>query len=119
MFPKIFTLPDSGALWDWHIPSGKVIFSKIWCASLGFELDELEPHVDTWKNLVHPDDMPNVWAKLKPHFEGKTERYECRNRLRMKSGEYRNNLDVGQVVERDEANNEPVRMIGYDHEIAA
>jgi hypothetical protein len=106
-------------LWDWHIPTGKVIFSHKWCASLGFEPDELEPHVDTWKSLVHPDDMPKVWATLTPHFEGKTEKYECHNRLRMKSGEYRSNLDIGQVIERDGESNEPVRMIGHDLEIAA
>ena len=67
---------------------------------------------------MHPEDMPKVWEKLKPHFEGKTEKYECRNRLRMKSGKYRSNLDIGQVIERDDAN-KPVRMVGHDLEIAA
>ena len=107
-----------GNLWDWHIPSGKVIFSKKWCNSLGYEQDELEPHVDTWQKMVHPEDMPKVWQQLEPHLKGETELYECTNRLLTKSGVYRMNLDRGKVIQRD-PQGEPIRMVGHDLEIAA
>ena len=68
--------------------------------------------------MVHPEDMPTVWQRLSSHLKGETELYECTNRLLTKAGVYRMNLDRGQVVERNEQN-EPVRMIGHDLEIAA
>jgi len=53
---------------------------------------------------------------VQDHFEGRTSVYECENRLRMKSGEYRWNLDRGKVVERDK-NGAPLRMVGTDADI--
>jgi type I restriction enzyme M protein len=71
-----------------------------------------------WKSLVHPDDMPKVWAVLEPHLKGETKHYKCRNRLRMKSGLYRSNMDFGKVVVRGEVG-EAVIMEGYDISIAS
>ncbi len=49
-------------------------------------------------------------------FSGKTEIYECENRLMKKSGEFRHNLDRGRVIEWDK-NENPVRMVGSDTDI--
>ncbi len=103
-------------VWDWNIKTGEVFFSSQWFKSLGYELNELPGHVSSWKKLVHPDDMPEVMEKLHVHLEGKTDRYECENRLKTKSGEYRWNLDRGKVVAWDEQGN-PTRMVGTDTDI--
>jgi hypothetical protein len=99
--------------WDWNIVTGRVTFSSNWCASLGYKVSEIKPHVETWKNMVHPDDISQTFAQLNPHLEGKTSVYIARNRLQMKSGKWRNNIDAGRIIERDEKNN-PIRMEGVD-----
>jgi PAS domain S-box-containing protein len=97
--------------WDWHIPSGRVIFSGSWGKMLGYEPDELEPHVKTWERLVHPDEVAHVSAMLQEHLEGRSEFYECEHRLRHKDGSWRWILDRGQVVEFD-SEGKPVRALG-------
>ena len=99
--------------WNWNIVTGEVLFSSNWCKSLGYECSEIKPHVDSWKNLVHPDDLSQTFSQLNAHFEGKKSVYVVKNRLKMKNGKWRNNIDAGRVVERNEQNN-PIRMEGVD-----
>ena len=106
----------SDGYWDWNVRTGEVFFSPRWLETLGYEPGGLEPHVDSWKRLVHPDDMPRVTEALDAHFEGKTPIYACENRLRTKTGVYRWNLDRGRVVSRD-ADGRPLRMVGIDADI--
>lgn len=93
-------------------------FSDDWCRSLGYEPNELKHHESTWQELVHPDDMPKLWKVLEPHLKGKTKSYKCNNRLRMKNGLYRLNIDYGKVIERDK-NGYAVIVEGYDIAIAS
>jgi len=102
--------------WDWNLETDEVFFSDTWSESLGYKPGELKPNVDSWKKLVHPEDMPKVMAALAPHLEGKTLFYQCENRLLTKAGYWRWNLDRGKVVKRD-ANGAPLRMVGSDTDI--
>ena len=102
--------------WDWDIQTNHVTFSEAWYKSLGFHPSELEPHLRSWENLVHPEDMPHVQKQLQAHLEGKTSIYECENRLKTKSGIWRWNLDRGKVVARD-VHGKPLRMVGIDIDI--
>ena len=61
--------------------------------------------------------MPRVQKAMADHFAGRTPLYECENRLRTKSGEYRYNLDRGRVVEWD-GEGRPLRMVGADTDIS-
>jgi PAS domain-containing protein len=99
--------------WRWNLLTNHVEFSDEWAHSLGYEKHELTPHVDTWKSLVHPEDMPKVWKVLEPHLKGETKNYKCRNRLKMKNGIYRWNLDHGTVTSRSGCG-QPLIMEGYD-----
>ena len=75
-------------------------------------LDEVEGHVRTWENALHPDDKPAVMKVLNDHFEGRSP-YYSEHRMRTKSGRWIWVLDRGQVgvVERDK-NGKPIRMTG-------
>ncbi|MEZ4645382.1 MAG: PAS domain S-box protein [Chloroflexota bacterium] len=103
-------------LWDWHIPSGEVIFNERWAQMLGYSLAEIRPHVDTWHDLLHPDDRPMVMAVLTAHLQGKTARYETQHRLRTKTGDWQWVMDKGMVVSWD-ATGAPVRMTGMHLDI--
>lgn len=103
-------------IWDWNVSTGRVFFSEQWFRSLGYEPGELPAHISSWEKVVHPDDMPRVREELELHFNRKKEVYEVENRLRMKSGEWRHNLDRGRVVQWDE-DGKPLRMVGSDVDI--
>ena len=111
---KIIELPKKN-MWRWSVESGHVSFSKSWADSLGFSLDELRPEVDQWKELVHPEDLSRTMDTVGDYLTGKTTFYFCFNRLRMKNGSYRGNLDTGKIVEWKE--DKPLLMEGSDLEI--
>ena len=97
--------------WDWDVPSGKVKYSRRWCSMLGYDLDELEPDVAAWKQLVHPDDLGPVMAAVEAHLRGETPQYENEHRVRHKDGRWVWILDRGKVVSRD-GEGKPLRMAG-------
>ena len=103
--------------WDWDLRTNHVTFSEAWCKSLGFQPNEIEPHLRSWENLVHPEDMPHARQQLQAHLKGTTSAYECENRLKTKSGTWRWNINRGKVVARDETG-KPLRMVGVDIDIS-
>ncbi len=104
---------EAGGLgfWDWHIPSGAVQFGGSWAAMLGYSLEELEPSVDAWIKLVHPDDLADTQEALRRHFRRETTIYENEHRLKNHQGAWIWVLDRGRVVEWDALGN-PIRAIG-------
>jgi len=106
----VLTGADLG-LWDWHVPSGRVVFNKRWCTMLGHTFDEVAPVLDSWKSRVRPEDWPVVNAALEPHLQGKTPFYECEYAIRHKDGHWVWVFDRGRVMERD-ARGAAVRVLG-------
>jgi PAS domain S-box-containing protein len=103
--------------WDWNITTGQVTFNQIWADMLGYELNEIEPHVRSWEKLVHPDDIQNAMQVLTDHLEGRTPIYACEHRLKRKDGSWAWVLDSGQVLERD-AQGKPIRAAGIHLDIS-
>lgn len=97
--------------WDWNPQSGHVVFDERWAAMLGFGLHEISPSVESWKEKVHPDDLPGCIREIEAHIAGRTERYSHIHRLRHKNGSWRYILDRGRIVERDAAGR-PLRFTG-------
>jgi PAS domain S-box-containing protein len=98
-------------LWDWNIKTDEVIFNDHWMKMLGYSPDEIEPNLDSWKKLTHPDDLKKAFKKLENHFEGKTETYQCEMRMKHKQGHWIWILDSGRVIERNNKGN-PIRACG-------
>ncbi|OSM00013.1 PAS domain-containing protein [Magnetofaba australis] len=85
--------------WEWNVQSGKTIFNARWAEIVGYTLEELEPvSIDTWLNLVHPDDLKHSDAQLQRLFKRESQYYECEARMRHKSGHWVWVLDRGAVV---------------------
>jgi PAS domain S-box-containing protein len=104
------------AMWDWNVDTGKVKYSQRWTEILGYLPEEIKPHVSAWKELVHPEDMPQVMQKLNPNLEGLTSFYECEHRLKTKSGDWKWVLARGKVVERNN-DGKPLRHTGTQFDI--
>ena len=104
-------------LWDWQVMTGGVQVNERWAEMLGYRVEEIDPHVDSWRALVHPDDWPVIEASLLPHLRGETDSYRCEHRLRHRDGHWVWVLDAGQVVERD-AQGHAVRALGIHLDIS-
>ena len=97
--------------WDWDIPSGKELYNDILPKLLGYKLNEIEPDIKWWEDKIHPDDLKQVRIVLQEHFDGKTEFFINKHRLKSRTGKWKWFFDHGKVVSRDKAG-KPIRMIG-------
>ncbi|AWI89821.1 bifunctional diguanylate cyclase/phosphodiesterase [Methylobacterium sp. DM1] len=104
---------DSGSdgLWDWDITTGHVWYSDRWQTMLGYMPGEIEPHIRSWTDLTHPDDLRQAQSLLKDHFEGRSDSYVCEHRVRTKAGAYSWILARGRVVAWNEKR-APLRIVG-------
>ncbi|HET8706732.1 MAG TPA: ATP-binding protein, partial [Pseudomonadales bacterium] len=103
-------------LWDWNLISGHVDISLEWLAMLGYEQDDITPHIDSWRNLIDPQIRRDIEIALVDHIRGKSEIFRTEQRLRTKDGDYKWVLVVGKLVEWDE-NGRPLRLLGVHIDI--
>jgi len=97
-------------IWDWDLETDEVYFSPRWKAMLGYGQEEIAPHVDAWRELIHPDDVEKARQAIEDHLAGKTSLYEVEHRLRHRDGTYRWILARGAAVRDDEGLSQ--RMVG-------
>jgi PAS domain S-box-containing protein len=84
-----FQLAMSGAndgLWDWDITHESLYLSPRWKTMLGYREDELESSLETWQELIHPDDREHTRIRLQNHLAGETANFQMEHRLRRKDG---------------------------------
>ncbi len=105
-------------LWDWDISTGFVSYNKRWVDMLGYSLEEIAPTVDSWKGLLHPDDVENMLTVIQDHLDGKTPFFQLEHRLKSKSGDWVWVLDSGKVVRWD-AEGKPLQAVGTHKDITA
>lgn len=98
-------------LWDWNLITDEIFFNDTTFSMLGYRSGDIEHTLDSWKSLVHPDDLTRALAAIQQHLDGVTPSYRCEIRVRAADGSWRWILDVGEVTDRD-GSGRPVRMIG-------
>lgn len=104
-------------IFDWNITTGEAFASARLLEMLGYTEQEVAYSYDTWRNLVHPEDIDPAIAALEAHLERRTPQYAAECRLRCKDGSYKWILARGQA-QWDE-NGQPVRMLGSHQDISA
>ena len=105
--------------WEWNVQTGETTLDDRWSEMIGYTLEELSPTTaDTWQKLVHPEDLKSAEQKIKQHFAGEVERYECEYRMSHKSGRWVWVLDLGKVIEWTE-DGKPLRMFGTHTDITS
>jgi PAS domain S-box-containing protein len=105
----------SDALWDWRLDTGEVYFSSRWYTMLGYKPYELPQVFETWRKLLHPDDLPGAEAELFQHLE-MAESFDIEFRMRTKDNHWRWILARGKTVEKDDQG-KAVRMLGTHMDI--
>ena len=99
-------------IWELDVVSEMSMYSDRWAALLGYTLRELEPPTrETWRSLVHPDDLPRAESLLQAHLHGDTRVYDCDLRMRHKDGGWLWFNDRGRVHRRDDEGR-PLYMSG-------
>ncbi len=95
---------------DWEISTGKETYNEILPKLLGYEHDEMDKNATWWEGITHPEDYVRVKHDIKEHFDGKTEFYKNKHRLKAKSGDWKWFYEHGKVIERNK-DGKPIRMI--------
>lgn len=101
----------NAGVWDWDLATDEVRFNARWASMLGYELSALQPTIQTWLSLVHPDDLELTLHKVREHLAGRSPFYESEHRMRHADGSWRWLLDRGMVTVRD-PQGRPARMSG-------
>jgi PAS domain S-box-containing protein len=97
-------------LWDWNLLTDEVYYSPGWKSMLGYEEDELAPHLNTFKALLLEEDRERTEGQIRDYLEGRAERYEVEVRMHHKLGYLVSVLARGHAVRNTEG--KAVRMIG-------
>ena len=84
---------------------------------LGYDEDEIEPHVRSWEKLLHPDDMVRA-QELHESVQRGEPTYEGEFRLRHKDGHYVHVLSRGFPMRR-EPGGPVVRIVGTHFDLTA
>jgi len=98
-------------VWDWDLKTGRAIWEETYTRILGYEPNELDSSVRTWKRLIHPDDWGKVSESLNEHLSGRLPSFVTEYRIRNKSGQLIWIQSRGKVVEHDKEG-KPFRMRG-------
>ncbi|WP_445399718.1 diguanylate cyclase domain-containing protein [Zobellella sp. An-6] len=106
----------SEGIWDWNRLTGTVKRSARWYQMLGYEPFSLPETVDTWLELIHPDDHPATMAAMQRYLDGEAPLFSARYRFKKADGDYIWLQDKAKFVEFDAAG-EPVRMLGAHQDI--
>ncbi|MBF0296343.1 MAG: response regulator [Magnetococcales bacterium] len=109
---------SNDGLWDWSIASGRVFFSNRWYEMLGYHPDELEPHIQTWERLIHPEDRDLVRTSMDELLAGNASHHHTEHRLRTRAGTWLWILDRGKVVARNR-DGRPLRAVGTHQDISS
>ncbi|TAN65902.1 MAG: PAS domain S-box protein [Methylobacter sp.] len=104
------------ATWDWHIPSGVLIFNDRWAEIQGYSPEALAQSVESWEMCVCPDDMPQIREKFDRHFKRETSIYESEHRVRHKDGHWVWVQSRGKVIEWD-SEGKPLHAMGTSLDI--
>jgi two-component system, cell cycle sensor histidine kinase and response regulator CckA len=105
--------------WDWDLRTGHIERSERWAAMLGYAANEIEPTVEGWARLVHPDDLVTLPGAEKCIADlGKNEgaRFDSECRMMTKAGEWRWIQVRGKLVARA-SDGKPLRLAGTSSDI--
>ena len=100
----------SDGLWDWNVITGDVYYSPRFMADLGYKENELPYNIETFRTLLHPDDIEATFEAVEDDHTHKKP-YNTDYRLRHKDGRYIWLNARGKTVWNEK--DEPIRMTGF------
>ncbi|MEV6008067.1 SpoIIE family protein phosphatase [Streptomyces sp. NPDC051976] len=95
--------------WDWNIHTGELLWDDEMPRVLGIAPDDFDGRIESWRALIHPDDLPVVLAQAEESLQSHAE-YLVRHRIRRPDGTVAWVAVRGLIVVG--ADGAPARMIG-------
>ncbi|MEW8431866.1 MAG: PAS domain S-box protein, partial [gamma proteobacterium symbiont of Ctena orbiculata] len=112
---RLLTESSMDGVWDWDLEHNSLYLSPRWKMQLGYQDHELENHLDTWKDHLHPDDQARVLRHIEQYLASPEPIWMEEFRLRHKSGEYIWMMARGSAVMN--AENRVIRILGVHIDI--
>lgn len=105
-------------IWENNLQNDELKINSRWAEIVGYTLEELSPvSSETWRRLVHPDDLVRADAARDVHIAGKAPYYECDVRMRHKDGHWVW-INTHGRVHRRASDGEPLYMSGMHLDIS-
>ncbi|MGW2512332.1 SpoIIE family protein phosphatase [Streptomyces scopuliridis] len=95
--------------WDWNFHTGELIFDEAAMALAGTEPDGYIPRIESWLQVVHPDDLPWTLAAARKAIRDRSV-YDAEYRVLRPDGTYGWTHARGKCVLDDQG--EPARLVG-------
>ncbi|MDP5338135.1 MAG: PAS domain-containing protein [Nodularia sp. (in: cyanobacteria)] len=102
--------------WNWNLVTNQTYYDPQWKRILGYKVEEISNHYQSFEKLVHPEDLLKVQQVLQQYLEGYTPNFEIELRMLDKSGEWKWIFSGGRVFEWDEFG-KPIWMSGTHRDI--
>lgn len=87
------------AIFDWDPVADTLYLAPRFHAMLGYDEGRLEPTIEAWLALAHPDDRPRLERALRDHAAGDAPTFEVEHRLRHADGAWRWMLARGAALQ--------------------
>ncbi|MFM8914005.1 MAG: PAS domain-containing protein [Flammeovirgaceae bacterium] len=105
---ELVTRSSGQIVYDYFLPSGKIIWSENVLKEIGFDQSEID-NVEKWGDLIHPDDRAEAFALLEDAEKSLSE-YDITYRFKTKSYGYLYMWDRGFFMANN--NGKAYRMLG-------
>lgn len=102
-------------IWDWDPGTGRSYFSPRYYTMLGYAPDEFPSTYESWRRLIHPDDVETAEASVRRALEERVP-FAVEFRMKAKNGAWLWILGRGKVAELD-AERKAVRVVGSHTDI--
>lgn len=102
-------------VWDWDLTNDVVWYSDRWLGMLGFAPDAVPHTLDTFRRLVHPDDLDRVFSVVDAYLVGERPDYEVEFRMRHEDGHWVDVLSRGAATRED---GRAVRLVGTHYDVS-
>lgn len=103
-------------LWDSNISTGETFYNDRYFTMLGYQTDEFPHTFETWKKLLHPDDLEKSLRKIEATLSGDNPENIMEFRMLTATGDYRWILGHGKIIEYSH-DGIPLRVIGIHQDI--
>jgi PAS domain S-box-containing protein len=86
---RLIAQSTNDGIWDWNLETDGVYYSPRWLELVGYLPGELPGHMDSFVDLLHPDDRDNALRAGQEYLSGARLEFRAEFRLRHKDGSWR------------------------------
>ncbi len=102
-------------IWEYNIQSNSTYVSKRWLEIIGYDENEYQSSIESWKALLHPEDAERAFGVLMHSIINKVESAHVRYRVRHKEGHWLWIYDRAKILFDDVG--EPLIVAGFRTDI--